>query len=185
MEILRPVELEWIEGCRKGDSRAQEKVYGTYAGRMFAVCCRYLRDRQVAEDVLVMAFTKAFRSIDQYRGEGSFEGWIRRIVVNQALMELRRRKARFGEVELPVTAPGLHSLPDDALDHSDLLALVASMPTGYRTVFNLYAVEGYSHREIADLLSIDEGTSKSQFSRARNYLKSKIEEEKRRMTDEK
>ena len=185
MKILRTEELDWIEGCRRGESRAQEWVYGEYAGKMFAVCCRYMRDRQAAEDVLVTAFTRIFQMIGQFRGEGSFEGWIRRIVVNQALMELRRTRARFDEVELSVAHDGLHSMPEDGLGHSDLLALVASMPVGYRTVFNLYAVEGYSHREIADLLNIDEGTSKSQLSRARNFLKSKIEQEKQRMTDEK
>lgn len=185
MEILRPVELEWIEGCRNGDSRAQEKVYGAYAGRMFAVCFRYLRDRQVAEDVLVMAFTKAFQSIGQYRGEGSFEGWIRRIVVNQALMELRRNRTRFDQVELSVQDSDLCSWQEHGLELSDLLTLVASMPVGYRTVFNLYAVEGYSHQEIAAMLGIDEGTSKSQLSRARNYLKSRIQEEQKRFTDEK
>ena len=128
-----------------------------------------------AEDVLVTAFTKLFERIDQYKGEGSFEGWIRRIVVNESLTYLRRNKNMYLETEIEVVdrTPDYAQL-DTHLEAADLMRLVGDLPTGYRMVFNLYAIDGYSHKEIADQLGISENTSKSQLSRARALLQKKL-----------
>lgn len=185
MYVYDPVEAEWIEGCRTGDSKSQERVYRHYSARMYAVCCRYLRNQQEAEDVLISAFTRVFSGIRQYRGDGSFEGWIRRIVVNEALMALRKRKSRFDEVELQVLDRTQGSdqwqLHPVETNGEHLVQLVRELPDGYRTVFNLYAVEGYSHQEISALLGIDVNTSKSQLSRARQWLRRKLEDPARNL----
>ncbi|MEQ8304786.1 MAG: sigma-70 family RNA polymerase sigma factor [Cyclobacteriaceae bacterium] len=181
--IYRAKETEWIEGCKRQDSRAQKSLYEHYSAKMYALCCRYVPSKMEAEDVLVMAFTKLFQRIDQYKGEGSFEGWMRRIVVNESLTYLRRNKNMYLETEIEAVdrEPNLASL-DNHLEAEDLLTLVAQLPTGYRMVFNLYAIDGYSHKEIAEQLGISENTSKSQLSRARNQLqKSLIEIEKEKI----
>jgi RNA polymerase sigma-70 factor (ECF subfamily) len=128
-----------------------------------------------AEDILVMAFTKVFEKIHQFKGEGSFEGWIRRIVVNEALTYLRRNKSLYLETDLAAAErePDLNQLSHH-LEAEDLLNLVAELPTGYRIVFNLYALDGFSHKEIAEELGISENTSKSQLSRARTVLQSRL-----------
>jgi len=181
--IYRGKETEWIEGCKRQDSGAQKSLYEHYAAKMYALCCRYIPSKMEAEDVLVMAFTKLFQRIDQYKGEGSFEGWIRRIVVNESLTYLRRNKNMYLETEIEAVdrEPNFASL-EDHLEAEDLLTLVGQLPTGYRMVFNLYAIDGYSHKEIAEQLGISENTSKSQLSRARSQLqKSLIEFEKEKI----
>lgn len=124
-----------------------------------------------AEDVLVIAFTRIFEKIDQFKGEGSFEGWIRRIVVNEALTALRKSRAMMLETDLDQAdrQPDYSSLADQ-LEAEDLLKMIDELPPGYRVVFNMYAIDGFSHKEIAEQLGISENTSKSQLSRARSYL---------------
>ena len=170
-KIYRTKELEWIEGCKKRDPRAQRLLYECYAPRMYALCCRYIPSKTAAEDVLVTAFTKIFERIDQYRGEGSFEGWIRKIMVNESLSYLRSNKNMYLEedIDTMVHEPDLAKL-ENHLEAADLLQLMAELPAGYRMVFNLYAIDGYSHKEIAMQLGISENTSKSQLSRARAFL---------------
>lgn len=174
-QIYRAKETEWIEGCKRQDARAQRDLYEHYSGKMYALCCRYIPSKMEAEDVLVTAFTKLFERIDQYKGEGSFEGWMRRIVVNESLTYLRRNKNMYLETEIEVVdrTPDYAQL-DTHLEAADLLRLVSDLPTGYRMVFNLYAIDGFSHKEIADQLGISENTSKSQLSRARAFLQKKL-----------
>lgn len=138
---------------------------------MYALCCRYVKNKMEAEDVLVTAFTKVFDKIDQFKSEGSFEGWIRRIVVNEALTWIRKNRSLYLETDLEKAdyEPDYDKLSDH-LEAEDLLRLIQLLPTGYQLVFNLYAIDGYSHKEIAEQLNISENTSKSQLSRARVYL---------------
>lgn len=170
-KIYRANEQELIQGCRRGDRAAQKRLYDTFSPKMYALCCRYVKDSMEAEDVLVTAFTKILDKIDQYKSEGSFEGWIRRVVVNEALTWLRRNRNMYLELELEAAdyEPDYKSLSDH-LEAEDLMTMINELPSGYRIVFNLYAIDGYSHKEIADQLGISENTSKSQLSRARAYL---------------
>ncbi len=171
LKILQISEEELIQGCQKRDRHAQKQLYDTYSGKMYGICYRYVKEPMLAEDVLVTAFTKVFDKIDQFKGEGSFEGWIRRIVVNEALTCLRRNRTMYIETDLETAErePDYGNLSDH-LHVEDLLALIESLPAGYRIVFNMYAIDGYSHKEIAEHLGINENTSKSQLSRARVHL---------------
>ncbi|MEP2667847.1 MAG: sigma-70 family RNA polymerase sigma factor [Cyclobacteriaceae bacterium] len=177
LQIYSAKETEWIEGCKRQDSRAQESLYTHYSGKMYALCCRYVPSRMEAEDVLVVAFAKVFERIDQFKGEGSFEGWLRRIVVNESLTYLRRNKNMYLETEIEAVdkSPDFGQL-ENHLEADDLLRMVGELPAGYRMVFNLYAIDGYSHKEIAEQLEISENTSKSQLSRARVFLQKKLSE---------
>ncbi|HRI78847.1 MAG TPA: sigma-70 family RNA polymerase sigma factor [Cyclobacteriaceae bacterium] len=174
-QIYRARETELIEGCRRKERAAQKALYEHLAGKMFAICCRYTKDRMEAEDVLVTAFMKVFERIDQFKNEGSFEGWVRKIVVNESLSFLRKNKSMYVETEIEAAdhEPDLGRV-DNQLEAEDLLKMVSELPSGYRIVFNLYAIDGYSHKEIADQLGISENTSKSQLSRARSYLQNKL-----------
>lgn len=170
-KIYRAREDELLQGCLKRDRHAQQQLYDRYSSRMYAVCYRYVRHSMEAEDILVTAFTKIFERISQFKGEGSFEGWIRRIVVNEALTYLRKSRSMYLETDLEQAdrEPDYDALSDH-LEAEDLLKMIEELPTGYRLVFNMYAIDGYSHKEIADQLGISENTSKSQLSRARVYL---------------
>lgn len=162
--------------CKQNDRKAQAELYQLYASKMYAVCLRYARDNFEAEDMLQQGFIKVFNKGAQFEGTGVLEGWIRRIMVNTAIETYRRNKITFVSVESEAaisTADSSHfSLGH--MDYKDLLKLVQELPIGYRTVFNLYAIEGYSHREIAEMLNISEGNSKSQLSRARAWLRERI-----------
>lgn len=170
-KIYRAIETTWIEGCKKGDAKAQRELFEHFSARMLSLCCRYVADKMEAEDVLVTAFTKVFERIDQYKGEGSFEGWIRRIMVNESLTYLRRNKNMYLETDIEEAdrQPDLARL-EPTLEAEDLMKLINELPSGYRMVFNMYAIDGYSHKEIAEYLGISENTSKSQLSRARATL---------------
>lgn len=170
-QIYRSQETKLIERCKKHDRHAQEMLYQQYSGKMHALCCRYVKDKMEAEDVLVMAFTKIFDRIDQYKGEGSFEGWIRKVIVNESLTYLRRNKNMYLETEIEAAdrEPNYAELENE-LQAEDLLKMINELPSGYRIVFNLFAIDGYSHKEIAGRLGINENTSKSQLSRARAML---------------
>ena len=168
-------ERQLVVALQRGEARAQKVVYEQLASRMMAVCVRYVSNHDDAEDVLIEGFMRVFERIGQFRNEGSFEGWVRRIMVTESLMFLRKNRALRHEMSLDsVTAEPDYGWADDALQADDLLRLVAQLPDGYRTIFNLYAIEGYSHAEIAALTGISEGTSKSQLSRARAVLQQLI-----------
>ncbi|HEX6224924.1 MAG TPA: sigma-70 family RNA polymerase sigma factor [Chryseolinea sp.] len=177
-KIYRAKEDELIKGCLRREPHAQRLLYDTYSSKMYAICYRYLKDSMQAEDVLVTSFTKVFEKIGQFKSEGSFEGWIRRIVVNEALTCLRKNRSMYLETELDqVDYDPNYSNLHDHLEAEDLLRLVKELPAGYRIVFNMYAIDGYSHKEIAESLGISENTSKSQLSRARIYLQKQLKEQ--------
>jgi RNA polymerase sigma-70 factor (ECF subfamily) len=164
-----------IRGCKLGKSDAQEALYRRFAPMMLGVCKRYLADAMEAEHVMVGGMVKVYSHIDRYSGEGSFEGWIRKIMVNECLMYLRKNKS----LALATDIDDLHDEPSyDAtsadIDAAVLMHLIQQLPDGYRAVFNLYAIEGYKHEEIATELGISVGTSKSQLNRARKLLQSKL-----------
>ena len=169
-------EQEIIQGCKSGDRRAQKALYDKYSAKMFGVCKRYVKSIESAEDVLVEAFYKVFNKIDLFSNEGSFEGWIRRVVVNESLMFLRKNY-RFNEHveidEVPVQAESINV--EDQLSANEIIKLLDQLPTGYRTVFNLYVLEGLKHKEIAELLEISINTSKSQLILAKKRLKELVE----------
>lgn len=170
-------ENEIIVGCRKGKAWAQKALYERVGGRMLSVCYRYIQDRTEAEHVMIGGMVKVYDKIDQYSGEGHFEGWIRRIMVNESLMYIRKQKNMSVEVEIDQSHEStVISVADDHLQTEDLMKMIEKLPIGYRTVFNLYAIEGYSHAEIAEKLGINENTSKSQLSRARKLLQQQIGE---------
>jgi RNA polymerase sigma-70 factor (ECF subfamily) len=164
-------EQQLIEGCKKGSRKAQQQVYDAYARYMYGVCIRYIGNRQEAEDVMIEGFMKVFTKVDQYGERGSFKGWIRRIMVNEALGYLRKNKSMYVEVDVArAELEPDYGMLSGILEAEDLMKLVQELPVGYRTVFNLYAIEGYSHKEIAERLGIHVNTSKSQLSRARALL---------------
>lgn len=167
-------ETELIVACRNNNRHAQYALFQQFAGKMLHVVKRYITNTSEAEDTLMEGFVKVFKKLEQYQGGGSFEGWIRKIMVNEALMSIRKNKDRF-PVDIDVAFDVAH--PDETLMQlglQEIEDLIASLPKGYRTIFNLYAIEGYSHAEIALLLDISEGTSKSQLSRARAQLQNQL-----------
>lgn len=170
-------EIELIDACKHGNRSAQRHLYDKYAARMYAVCLKYARSAEVAKDYLQEGFVTVFTKIGSYAGEGSFEGWMRRIFVNVALMDLRRNDV-LGDardvMELRSEAPRVDDV-SAKLEHKDLLRLIMEMPLGFRTVFNLSIVEGYSHQEISQKLGISEGASRSQLSRARSWLQQRMQ----------
>lgn len=158
-------------GIISGDGKAQRAFYEKYSGKFLGICCRYIKDRMAAEDIMVESIMRIFEKSSQFDFQGSYEGWSKRVVVNQALGYLRSQKMIQVDVE---TAPEVSEVENTHLEAEDLLILIQELPAGYRTVFNLYAIEGYSHSEISELLGISEGTSKSQLSRARAFLQERI-----------
>ncbi|GAB3944484.1 RNA polymerase sigma factor [Spirosoma harenae] len=170
-------EYALVEGCRRQDRSTQRKLYERFAGKLFVVCKRYVKDPDEAEDVLQDAFVKIYRHIDSFRFECPLEAWLKRIVINTALKYLRKQKPWEHTTDVQELAPVLpqadESLP--TLNYQYLLQLIQELPPGCRTVFNLYAIEGYNHPEIAQMLDIAEGTSKSQYARARSLLQQKLQ----------
>lgn len=168
-------EAELLDDCRKGRSNAQKELYASIAPKMLGVCVRYIYDREEAEHVMIGGMIKVFEKLNQYNGDGSFEGWVRRIMVNESLMYIRKNRAMSLEVEISEadSEPDFETLGNQ-LEVDDLMKLISELPVGYRTVFNLYAIEGFSHKEIAEMLGINENTSKSQLSRARKFLQTRL-----------
>jgi len=160
-----------IDACLRDDRRAQQQLYQTYRSKLFGVCLRYADSVETAEDLLQEVFVRIFSRLEQFRGEGSFEGWLRRIAVHAAAEHYRNRAK-----VLPLSE--LRDLPDDnsawadpgGCSEQELLELIRALPEGCRTVFNLFVVEGYAHREIAELMGISEGASRSQLAYARKKL---------------
>ncbi|HYX05128.1 MAG TPA: RNA polymerase sigma factor [Bacteroidales bacterium] len=165
-----------INGCKKGRRDCQEKLYTLFSAKMFGVCLRYANNRSDAEDVLQEGFIKIFSKIEQYEFKGSFEGWMRRIMVTTALM---RYRTQSHQATIPVDefydATGPVDAGTNTMESQDLLNLIGQLPPRYKMVFNLFAIEGYSHQEIAKMLEISEGTSKSNLARARAILQEKVQ----------
>jgi RNA polymerase sigma-70 factor (ECF subfamily) len=176
MNLSRKLSVDdLLEGCRREERRTQELLYKVLASRMLGVCMRYAKDQFEAEDILQIGFVKVFKKVGEFRGDGSFEGWIRRIMVNTAIESYRKNQRMMNVVDIDEVfdAPQV-TFDMNGLEVKDLMNLIQSLSPGYKLVFNLYAIEGYSHKEIADQLGITEGASKSQLSRARAILKEKI-----------
>ncbi|WP_202630285.1 RNA polymerase sigma factor [Sediminibacterium roseum] len=168
-------EYELIKGCINKDARCQRMLFDRYAGKMMGVCLRYANDGMEAEDMLQDAFIKVFQYIGQFKFEGAFEGWIRRIVVNTAIRHLERKKLHFKDIDdNSQHAPQIDAQAYTHLGEADLMRLISGLPDGYRLVFNLNAIEGYSHEEIAVMLNIQPGTSRSQLVKARKMLQQQI-----------
>ena len=168
-----------VKNCLKGDPIAQRKLFDKFAPKMLGVCMRYAKSTEQAEDVLQDAFIKVFQKLNHFKEKGSLEGWVRRIVVNTSLDQIRKELKFKDNVPMENVDYRLeqNSFIFEGLIAEDLLALINSMPNGYKTVFNLFAIEGFSHKEIALELKISVNTSKSQYSRARAFLKEKLEEQ--------
>ena len=171
-------EEQLIAGCKAGKPWAQRGIFELFASAMMSVCIRYVTDRETAKDVLQDGFIKLYTKIDTYAGSGSFDGWVRRIFVTTALEYLRRndvlrQSASIEEYGNLITDNNETIL--DKISADDLMSCIAKLPDGYRTVFNLYAIEGYSHTEIAEMLEINESTSRSQFMRARKILQKVVQ----------
>ena len=165
-----------LEACKRGDRSAQKKLYDALSPKMFAICLRYMGQREAAEDILQEGFVTLFSRLGSYSGEGSFEGWARKIFVNTALMSLRKKDALKTSEDLEaarnISSDGVSQV--QSVGYHELLKLIAGLPAGYRTVFNMAVIEGYSHKEIAQALGITEATSRSQLQRARVMLQDKI-----------
>lgn len=174
-------ELQIIAGCKEQKREAQRILYERYSRKMYSICLRYSSDQADAQDLLQDGFMKVFANIGSFQDKGSFEGWLKRIFINLALENLRKKKS------IVQTSDDIQNLPDIVDDstedeqmykisENELLKMIQGMPHGYSTVFNLYAIEDYSHKEIADMLGISEGTSRSQYVRARQLLQNKVKE---------
>lgn len=162
-----------LEECIKGNRASQKQLYNLFADKMFAICVRYTKNTTDAEDVLQEGFVKLFRNLSNYRGEGSLEGWVRRIFVNTAIEHIRKSKINYLEVSESVhnTLKDKRANGLEKLYEKDIHKATDTLSDGYKTVFNLYAVDGFTHKEIAEQLGITESTSKSQFSRAKATLR--------------
>lgn len=174
-------EKELIKGCAEGDRALQKALYDQYCRKMMAICLRYAHSTQEAEDILQEGFIKIFNSIHSFRSESKLETWITRIIINTALNSNRQKLYMLPMVDVTEL-----QLPEDEginlsdFNLSELIAIVQSLPDGCRIVFNLFAIEGYGHKEIADMLTISEGTSKSQYNRAKILLRAKLIQEEGR-----
>lgn len=176
--VAENFDLKLIESCIKGDRASQKVLYDRLAPRMFPVCIRYVGDRTLAEDILQDGFITLFTHLDSYKGEGSFEGWARKIFVTTALMSLRKKDALKMSDELDAVRGMKAEVTTQiqSIGYKELIGLITTLPPGFRTVFNMYAIEGYSHKEIGEMLGISETTSRTQLSRARIWLQNKIKE---------
>lgn len=170
-----------IIGCCNQDLRCQKALYDWLHPQMLGICLRYASDRDQAQDILQEGFIKVFKKIDTYKGEGSFEGWVRRVVVNSALEILRKQKKELATtfVEESLMIVDHRANAQEELQAADILKTIQSLPTAYRMVFNLFAIEGYTHKEIAGQLGISVNTSYSQYHRAKTLLRRLIETEKK------
>lgn len=168
-----------LQRCREDDRLAQQSLYNQYAPILLGICRRYIEQTEDAEDVMIEGFYKIFSNIQQFDSRGSFEGWMKRIIINESLMWLRKKKLKLLELNEKTTfvqeGDDIHVLE---INSSEIIPLLDLLPAGYRTVFNLYVIEEYKHREIADLLGISINTSKSQLILAKKKLKEIIDKKK-------
>lgn len=172
-------EDQLIEKCRNNDRAAQKMLYDKYASLMLAICRRYVFEKSEAEDILMEGFLKIFTKIKEFEGRGSFEGWMKRIFVNTAITNYHKsakhNKNHYDIDEVNVVKSEKPAFGESEFTHEELFKIIHSLPQGYKIVFNLYALEGYKHKEIAEMLEIDINTSKSQYSRARKLIRKKLE----------
>lgn len=170
-------DYELVDACLKGIPSAQKSLYDQFSSKMFGVCLRYAKNEEEALDILQDGFVKVFQKLDKFKKEGSLEGWIRRVIVNTALDQIRKNKKEQGNVALDKVEfmVSRNEYIIENLMAEDLLNILQQLPDGYRTVFNLFAIEGYSHKEIAEELGVTENTSKSQYSRAKSYMQKLLE----------
>ena len=170
---LHQEETELIKLAVENNRQAQQQIYSRFSSKMLSVCRQYIKDIQLAEDVMITAFMKVFTNLSKFENKGSFEGWIRRIMVNECISYLRvQKKVKFTEDEIYVEES--FNAIDSKFSIDQIQFLIDALPDGYKMVFNLYAIEGYKHNEIAKILGINEGTSKSQLSHARKMLQTQI-----------
>jgi RNA polymerase sigma factor (sigma-70 family) len=173
MEVDRNI----LEGCIKGRSSAQQQLFDSYSRLMLGICARYAANTEDAEDVMQEGFVKIFLNIKEFKGDGSLVAWMRRIMINTAITHYHKmRKHRYHDdlEEVRETKFENNDWSEADFTREELFGVIQRMPEGYRMVFNLYAVEGYKHREIAEIMDIDENTSKSQYSRARKWLQDRL-----------
>ncbi|MFB1012185.1 MAG: sigma-70 family RNA polymerase sigma factor [Bacteroidia bacterium] len=164
-------EISLIKACSNGDSKAFRKIYEIHSGTMYSICLRYMNNEDEAKDALQEGFIKVFKNISKFKFTGSFEGWMKRIFVNSSIELIRKRKmhldvSELNSNELPLTA----KTETGSMDAEKMMTLVQQLPEGYRTVFNMFIVDGYSHKEISNYLEISESTSKTQLFKARKQL---------------
>ncbi len=169
-------ETDLIQGCIIGDRQMQELLYKKFSSKMYGVCLRYSGNTEDANDLLQEGFIKIFKNLTKFRGEGSFEGWMRRIFVNTSIEHFRKKVKLYNVTEVQENTIEDYDLTIlDTLAEKDIISLVNELSPGYKAVFNMHVVEGYSHKEIAHILGITEGTSKSQLARAKGVLKKTLE----------
>jgi RNA polymerase sigma factor (sigma-70 family) len=166
-----------LEACAKGDSLAQQHLYETYKGKLFATCLRYARSREDAEDIFQEGFVRIFKDLHQFTGVGNLEGWLRKVMVNSALQHLRKQKNGLQTVEFDGQeyADEVEDIQLDEQQAKNLIKIMHQLSPGFRAVFNLYVLEGYTHPEIAEILDISVGTSKSQLMRAKAAFRKLLE----------
>ena len=167
-------DVELIEGCKQNNRKSQEKLYKKYSWLMLGICMRYVKNRAEAEDVMMEGFMKVYKLLPNFTATGSFEGWMKRIMAYTAIEHFRKSsKMPFDEYNSQDAGIDDHII--DAISARDILKLMDEMPEGYRVVLNMYAIEGYTHKEISEMMGISEGTSKSQLSRSKVFLRKLIE----------
>ncbi|MEO6838986.1 MAG: RNA polymerase sigma factor [Ginsengibacter sp.] len=169
-------ESDLIKGCIEGDPQMQRLLYDRFSSMMYAVCLRYAENTEDANDVLQEGFIKVYRSLSKFRAEGSFEGWVRRIFINTSIEHFRKKVKLYNVSEVPENTVEDNDLSAlDVLAAKDIMNIINELSPGYKMVFNMHVIEGYSHKEIAEILGITEGTSKSQLARAKGVLKRILE----------
>lgn len=167
-----------IAKANKGNQKAQHQLFELFAPKMLSVCRQYLKNNALAEEVMLSGFLKVFTHLESFKSEGSFEGWIRRIMVNESISQLRKeKKLQFKEEEILENSLDLVAYIETEIEVNEIQKLIDQLPSGYKTVFVLYVVEGYKHSEISEMLEISEGTSKSQLFKARKMLQNRINKE--------
>lgn len=168
-----------IEGCVRGEKRAQDALYKKYASLLYGICLRYAKNKMEAEDVLQEVFVKIYNNIHTYHNDGSFEGWLRRIAVNTSITQYRKNLKHAYQEDVDDLVKSKNDpieVEDLEFTAEEMMLCINRLPSGYKTVFNLYVIEGFMHKEIADMLEIDVNTSKSQLSRAKTYLQRELAE---------
>ena len=169
---------EIVEGCKNNNRKAQKLLYDKYAPILMGICIRYALSTDEAQDVLQEGFFKILKQINQFQNKGSFEGWMKRIMVNTAITNYRKNLKHYNQYDIDDVHSDINSTSmfNSDFTHDELLKIIHELPKGYREIFNLYAIDGYKHKEIAEMLNIDIATSKSQYSRAKKALRVKMEE---------
>jgi RNA polymerase sigma-70 factor (ECF subfamily) len=169
---------EIIDGCRKNKRNAQKELYDVYAPILLGICIRYSKSTQEAEDILQEGFIKILTKIKDFKGDGSFEGWMKKVIVNTAISHFHKNK-KFNEIQdiehIRESDIDHDNFENNEFTHEELLNIINQMPEGYKVIFNLYAIEGFKHKEIAEMLNITESTSKSQYSRAKDKIRQELE----------